>query len=135
MDYLDRLSTILNYQLSTTLLLILTYAGGLTILIATIAAIIFSPYMLYALYLEKKYGWMTFFVILVLIPILVLFLSTLWELLFLPLTLAYFYYFLLKFVVRDWIQERNARMAFQEQLRESSEKHQEEENLNFFISE
>lgn len=132
-DFLDKLSKVLNYQLSTTVLLILTYAGGLTIVVTTIAAILFSPYMLYVLYLEKKYGWIIFFTILVFVPIVIFISLSIWELLFVPLALAYFYYFLLKFVVRDWIQERNSKIAFMKQLKQSKKKENEEENLNYLI--
>jgi len=132
-DNLSKLSKVLNYQLSTTVLLILMYAGGFTLLGITVAAIIFSPYMLYVLYLEKKNGWIVFFVIMVLIPIIVIILSSVFELLFIPLGLVYFYYFLLKFVVRDWIQEKNAKYELQKRIMESKIKHEEEEDLNFLI--
>ena len=132
-DYLSSLSRVLNYQLSTTVLLILMYAGGFTLLGITVAAILFSPYMLYILYLEKKNGWIIFFVILVLIPIITIILFSVFELLFIPLALVYFYYFLLKFVVRDWIQEKNAKWEFQKQMRESKTNSEQEGDLNFFI--
>jgi len=132
-DNLSRLSKVLNYQLSTTLLLILLYAGLLTLLAATIAAILFSPYMLYILYLEKKNGWIIFFVVMVLLPIIVIFLFAPLVLLFIPLALVYFYYFTLRLVVRDWIQEKNAKRELQEQILQSKKKHEEKEDLNFFI--
>lgn len=132
-DNLSRLSKILNYQLSTTVLFLLWYGGSLTLGIVTIAAILFSPYMLYILYLEKKNGWLIFFVVLVLLPIIAITLSSVSELLFIPLALVYFYYFLLKFVVRDWIQERNAKRELHERIIESKKKHKQEEDLNFLI--
>ena len=132
-DHLSKLSKVLNYQLSSAVLLILLYAGGLTLLAATIAAILFSPYMLYILYLEKKTGWIIFFAVLVLLPIIVIILSPMIELLFVPLALVYFYYFLLKFVVRDWIQEKNAKYELQKQMLESKKKREEENDLNFLI--
>ena len=138
-DYLSRLSKVLNYQLSTTVLLILMYAGGFTLLGITVAAILFSPYMLYVLYLEKKNGWIIFFIILVLIPIITIILFSVFELLFIPLALVYFYYFyyfyyfLLKFIVRDWIQEKNAKWKLQKQMRESKTNSEQEGDLNFFI--
>ncbi|VAX18401.1 hypothetical protein MNBD_IGNAVI01-180 [hydrothermal vent metagenome] len=130
---LSKLSKVLNYQLSTTLLFLLWYGGGLTLLAVTIAAILFSPYMLYVLYLEKKNGWITFFTILVLLPIIAIILSPMIELLFIPLALVYFYYFLLKFVVRDWIQEKNAKYELQKQILESKKKHEAEGDLDFLI--
>ena len=132
-DNLSKLSKVLNYQLSTTVLLILMYAGGFTLLGITVAAIIFSPYMLYVLYLEKKNGWIIFFVVLVLLPIITIILSSILVLLFIPLGLVYFYYFLLKFVVRDWIQEKNAKYELQKQMLESKKKREEENDLNFLI--
>ncbi len=132
-DNLSRLSKILNYQLSTTVLFLLWYGGALTLGIVTIAAILFSPYMLYILYLEKKNGWIIFFVVLVLLPIIAIILSSISELLFIPLALVYFYYFLLKFVVRDWIQERNAKRELHERIEKSKKKHKQEEDLNFLI--
>lgn len=132
-DNLNRLSKILNYQLSATVLFLLWYGGILTLGIVTIAAILFSPYMLYLLYLEKKNGWIIFFVVLVLLPTIAITLSSILELLFIPLALAYFYYFLLKFVVRDWIQEKNAKRELHERIMESKKKHEEEENLDFLI--
>lgn len=89
--------------------------------------------MLYVLFLEKKNGWIIFFVVLVLLPIIAIILSSILELLFIPLALAYFYYFLLKFVVRDWIQERNAKRELHERMEKSKKKHNEEEDLNFLI--
>ena len=65
--HLSKLSQILNYQLSTALLFILWYGGGFSVIILTIAAILFSPYILYVLYLEKKNGWIIFFIIIVLL--------------------------------------------------------------------
>ena len=132
-DQLSKLSRVLNYQLSTTLLVVLTYAGILTIIVATIAATIFSPYILYILYSENKFGWITFFILMVLFPMLIIILLGIWELMLIPLALAYFYYFLLKFVVREWIQERNAKRVFEEQLKLSKEKEKQEENLNYLI--
>lgn len=130
---LSKLSKVLNYQLSTTLLFVLWYGGVLTLLTVTIAAILFSPYMLYVLYLEKKNGWITSFVVIVLLPIIGIILSPMIELLFIPLALVYFYYFLLKFVVRDWIQEKNAKYELQKQILESKKKREEEGDLGFLI--
>ena len=132
-DNLSRLSKVLNYQLSTSFLFILWYGGGLTLLAVTIAAILFSPYMLYVLYLEKKNGWIIFFVVLMLLPIIVIFLFAPLVLLFIPLALVYFYYFTLRLVVRDWIQEKKAKRELHEQILQSKKKHEEEEDLNFFI--
>jgi len=83
--------------------------------------------------LEKKNGWIIFFVILVLIPIITIILFSVFELLFIPLALVYFYSFLLRFVVRDWIQEKNAKWELQKQMRQSKTNSEQEGDLNFFI--
>jgi len=131
--HLSKLSKVLNYQLSTTLLFILWYSGGFSLLAVTIAAILFSPYMLYVLYLENKNGWIIFFVVLVLLPIIAIILSSIFELLFIPLALVYFYYFILKFVVRDWIQGKNAKRELHKRILQSQKKQEEEKDLNFLI--
>jgi hypothetical protein len=108
---LERLSRILSYHISTASLYIASFF--LPVLpIAALAAVLFAPYMVYVLLQERKYGWITFFVLLILLPILpvVLFLRhSDYFLIFLSLPLAFFYFycFLLKITIRDWIVERN----------------------------
>ena len=70
--------------------------------------------MLFVLFGERKYGWITFFILLVVLPLFidhVFFNHTNFYLilLFLPLAFFYLYCFLLKITIRDWIQERNAK--------------------------
>jgi len=110
---LERLSRILNYQLSTSVLLIGYYFSPVLYL-AIIAAVLFAPYMLFVLFREKRFGWITFFIILVLCPIfisLLFFYHTEYFIIFMliPLALFYFYCFLLKITIGDWVQERNAK--------------------------
>ena len=109
---IDRLSGILNYHLSTIALYFLWFFSP-ALFLAVIAAVLFAPYMLFVLFREKRYGWITFFIVLVLLPVLidVLFFyhtGAYLILLFLPLAFFYFYCFLLKITIQDWIQERNA---------------------------
>ncbi|MCP5063485.1 MAG: hypothetical protein GY936_13615 [Ignavibacteriae bacterium] len=53
-DRVSRHSLILNYQLGTATLFVLTYAGGFALWLATIAAIIFLPYLIFILFKEKE---------------------------------------------------------------------------------
>lgn len=109
---LERLSTILNYQLSTLVLFLLSYFWTITLVLAVIAAIIFTFYMIFVLIEEKKYGWIIFFIFLVIVPFftIILFLSDVifyMAYLLIPLPLYYFYCFMLRLSVNDWIKERN----------------------------
>lgn len=109
---LERLGQFLNYELSTAALFFLYYFSMIGLPIIILAAIIFAPYMLFVLFKEKKNLWIIFFMILVLIPAgiipLFFFDSAYFNVFMLiPLTLFYFFCFMLKFSVRDWIAEYN----------------------------
>jgi len=110
---LERLSLVLNFHLSTSVLYIISFFCPVLFL-AGLAAVLFAPFMLFVLFKENRYGWITFFILLVLLPVLidVLFFyktDAYLILLYLPLAFFYFYCFLLKITIRDWIQERNAK--------------------------
>jgi hypothetical protein len=85
---------------------------GLAIILITTAAILFSPYILYVLIIEKKIGWIiTFFSITIfsLIFIYVFFREALFydALILIPLLLFYFYCYLIKFEVDKWLSDYN----------------------------
>ena len=110
---LGRLSKILNYQLSTVVLYVASFFIPILFL-AILAAVLFAPYMLFVLFQEKRYGWIIFFIISVLLPLFIDMLifrtsDVYLILLSFPLALFYFYCFLLRFTVNDWIRERNAK--------------------------
>ena len=105
-DYtIRKLRRWLNFELSTTVLLFLQYSG-FTLILVVLAAIIFTPIMLKALYDEERFGWLIFFGIIVGIPLLALpfFINTQWFgiVAFVPLGSFYFYCFLLRLVIMDW---------------------------------
>ncbi|WKZ69440.1 MAG: hypothetical protein QY331_15875 [Melioribacteraceae bacterium] len=114
---LTRLSKYLNYQISTVGLFVLSFLSFGFIFLVTIAAIIFTPFMLYVLYKENKNGWIVFFIILVVIPFI---LSTIfhftvsfvfpWYLI--VLVVFYFYCFLLRLEVNNWMRERRSRLQY-----------------------
>ena len=112
------LQTVLNYQLSgimlavITILILLSYVIPIffTILIYLLSgvAVLLTPYMLIVLFFKRKYGWLIFFSFMVLIPLLVTFLflkgSYLYSVsLYILLAFFYFYCYLLKHVLNDWI--------------------------------
>ena len=87
--------------------------------------------MLYVLFTEKKKGWIILFIVIVVIPIIILIiLSVMVEfsrpLLFLSVGLFYFYCFLLRFEVNDWVREAMARNQY------LLEKKQREDDLKSF---
>jgi len=132
-ERVSRLSMILNYQLGTAALFILTYAGGFTLWLATIAAIIFLPYLVFILFKEKRYGWIITFLIMVVIPFVVsLIIGMKMEnnfLTIIALAFFYFYCFTLKYSVRDWIKEYNWQLVLDKQKREKQQRLKDEMNM------
>lgn len=102
-----RLQHWLDYELSTSLLFFLNWFWNIAIVLMTIAAVLFTPFMLKVLIEERRIGWIIFFVIIVVIPVFILFILNMEltnKLFFglIPLALFYFYCFLLRIVIRDW---------------------------------
>jgi fatty acid desaturase len=109
-NLLLKLKVYLNYQLSSSLLYLLSFVYGITIFVTAAAAVIFTPFLIYTLYKNKKFFWLLIFVTAIIIPPPALFISGIGTayfilLLFIQLGLFYFYCFILRFVVNDWIEE------------------------------
>jgi hypothetical protein len=126
---LTRLKKLLNYQVSGSLLYFLSFQVFIFIFFASAAALIFTPFMVYVLFTEKKKGWIIIFLVIVVLPfILLLVLSLMYEfgrpLIYISLGLFYFYCFLLRFEVNDWSREAIARNQY------ILEKKKKELNLN-----
>lgn len=116
---LQRLKIYLNYELSTSILYFLHYLGVfIVIFLALAAALIFTPFMLIVLFKENKIGWIIFFIILVILPLIIF---TTVAIMFkfgqplplIPLGLFYFYCFLLRYEVNGWLREINAKNQYQ----------------------
>lgn len=103
---IKRLQKWLDYELSTSVLLILQYVHGIAFVFAVIASVIFTPIMLKSLLDEERYGWMIFFAIIVGLPItfLLLVVNSTWFdiVMYIPLGAFYFYCFLLRLAIKDW---------------------------------
>ena len=125
------LRTVLNYQLSTTALLFLAYILGpfivitksLFVILIIIVSILFIPYMLFVLSNARKYGWILFFCIIVLIPLLCTFVflnsssNLYYAILLILFALFFFYCFLLRLAVNDWVKGNNRKtQRLQERL-------------------
>ena len=112
--YLQKLSKVLNYHLSTSLLFILSFFSGILLTAAIIAAMIFVPIMLYIFFRLKKTSWIISFCIIVLMPLIISIILGLeigYLSVFLLISLAFFYcyFFILKYMVNDRLHELIAR--------------------------
>ena len=122
-EAVNRLGLILNYELASSTLLLLSYMSGIFLTLAIVAAILFAPYLAYVLFTEKRFGWIVSFIIIVLCPIIISFLLGITEeyfsiILIVTLALFYFYCFVIRMSVREWIKEYNWAQQLEEQKRE-----------------
>jgi hypothetical protein len=110
----------LHYWLSYNRYTIVVYGGGfflpfgLVLGALIVLAVFFAPYLLFVLYKSGKWGWLLAFAIMVGIPLALLFVpteSTVLKtiLLFLPLLSFYFYCYILRFSVGEWLSEASPR--------------------------
>lgn len=127
---LRRFRAILYFELSTSAGFILSSFWPINLYIIIAAAILFTPYMLYVLIKERKYGWIVIFFLMVVLPYPVIYLIigeyillTAW--LLLPVIPFYLYCFLIKFSVDDWLREYNWEQQLIEQRKEWEEKKKE----------
>jgi len=106
----------LHGLLSTNRITIIIYAAAfvvppqLVLIILIVLAIAFAPYVLYVLYRSNKTGWILFFFIIVGLPLVFVFINTGIEVLntflrFMPPLAFYFYCFLLRLSVNEWLSD------------------------------
>lgn len=71
---LRKLKRILNYQISTWLLFMISFLfiSPILIVILAVAALLFAFYIIFALYKNHKYGWIAAFFITIIIPVIIL---------------------------------------------------------------
>lgn len=107
-DYnLRRLQQWLDYELSTIMLMLLSWFWNLALLLMIIAAFLFTPFMLKILFQERRFGWIIFFFLMVILPAtgtLFLNIDPSYKFAFelIPLALFYFYCFVLRLAIKDW---------------------------------
>jgi uncharacterized protein YacL len=93
------------------------------LIIAIIAAFLFIPYLLYVLILERRFGWITALLIVLFTPLLISmplgitheYLSII---LMVSLLLFYFYCFVIKMSIREWIRTYNWTQQLEDQKQE-----------------
>lgn len=104
---LSRLKQWLDYELSASTLLLLSWLWDFTIILAAVAALLFTPFMLKILFEEKKFGWIIAFAVIVVVPLISVFFIDVFYYKFVfagvILILFYFYCGVLRFAVKDWI--------------------------------
>lgn len=120
-DHLDRLALYLNCELSASLLFFVSFVVWIFIFIAIIIAGVFIPYMIYVLLKEGRHGWIIFFNVMILTPLLIsiiLLPSYFSVFMLISVALFYCYCFFLRMTVNEWIKERNWRLQLIEQRNE-----------------
>lgn len=121
-EHIDRLASFLNYQISASLLFISSFVVWIFIIAALIVAGIFIPYMIYVLLKEGKNGWIIFFNLMILPPLIisVIFLPSYFSsAVMISVGLFYCYCFFLRMAVGEWIRERNWSVQLIEQRKSS----------------
>lgn len=111
---LVRLKSYLNYEISSSVLLILWFVQGIGFYLMILAALVLLPLMIKVLFEQKKTGWLIFLSIIVLGSILLRLLRftnpvVMMIITILPLIVFYFYCFALKWSIGDWIEDERAR--------------------------
>jgi hypothetical protein len=130
---LTRLQKYLNYELSSAVLFAASFLFGGIVFLLIAAAAVFTPFILYVLYQENRKGWIISFFIMVCVPlvsfIVLSFFSSYGSLyILIALGLFYFYCFLLRFEVNNWVQDDMAKRQY------LIEKKQREEEMKAFMS-
>ena len=105
---LKKLNYWLKYNISTSFLLIIGWLTPIAIFLIVMAAVIFTPFMLKVFFEEKRYGWIVACLIIFLLPLIITFIlfrdSEYFKVLrLIPFAFYYFYCFLLKLTLDDWM--------------------------------
>lgn len=116
---LFNLKKILNYQISTWLLFLVSFffISPILIIILAVAALFYLFYIIYALYQNGKYGWITALIITIIIPtiIMVFFIRqnyTIIILLMLEVGVFFIYCAALRLTLNVWINDIQAARLF-----------------------
>lgn len=100
----------------------------LLIIIAISPPVLVTPFIVYVLYREKRYGWLVSYFIMVILPVtlfFIIFQDSLEYMIWMPIYYMvpfYFYSFIIKFSVDEWIREYNWNQQLIEQRKEQEEK-------------
>lgn len=119
-SHLRKLSKILNYELASSILLVLSWISVLAMPLMILAAIMFIPYLIFVLTILKKWGWISGLLVFVFVPLIgVVFLASGSEylnyFLLIPMTMFYLYCFLIKNSVREWLHSIEEKKRYQQE--------------------
>ena len=110
-NLLFKLKYVLNYELSSSAFYFLSFAAGMIVLyLSALAALLFTPFLIYVLIKAQKYSWLISFLIVVILPVLIMLIissNALYTTSFLLVQLGMFYAycFVLRFSVIDWVED------------------------------
>ncbi len=105
---LEKFYKYLNYEISSSLLYLGSWFIPMFTSLLFFAAIVFTPFMLFVLYKEGKNGWIIFFSIIVILPVVIL-ISFYSSLLMVVLVPFYLFCFILRMEAKGWVTEMRAR--------------------------
>lgn len=125
----EKFSALLNYEISSGILLLLlnqVWIALIALSLIIIAAILFTPYMLYIFIKEKRLGWLTSFLIIVIAPTIALYFLSRHSYAFeavmlIPFILFYFFCLLVRLAVNQWIKQYNWHNYYEEQKKEDTQ--------------
>ncbi|MGB5529518.1 MAG: hypothetical protein WBQ32_06070 [Ignavibacteriaceae bacterium] len=100
------------------------------IFIAISPPVLVTPFIFYVLYREKRYGWLVSYFLIVILPVVIFYLifqDMIEYIIWLPVYMVpfYFYCFLIKFSVDEWIREYNFHVLYLLQKKELEEREKE----------
>jgi len=113
--HLERIQSILRIEIPAYLLLSISLFSGIGFLILKIVILFLSPYLIFILFQLKKFGWITAFCLIVIVPLILSwfnFAGSLSNTIFtiLPYLTFLIFTFLLKMVIPDWLEEINGKI-------------------------
>lgn len=114
-NHLERIQSILRIEMPAYLLLSISLFSSIGFLILKIWILFLSPYLIFILFRLKKFGWITSFCLIVIVPLILSWfnftgslLSTIFTIL--PYLTFLIFTFLLKMVIPDWLEEINGKI-------------------------
>lgn len=89
-----------------------------------IAAILFTPYMLFIFIEEKRFGWIIAFLIIVIVPFILLYFFSrdsyaFTAMMLIPFIFFYFFCLLTRLAVNQWIKQYNWHIYYQKQKQDA----------------
>jgi hypothetical protein len=126
----EKFSAILNYEISSGVLLLLLNQVWIALPLIIIAALLFTPYMLYIFIAERRFGWIAAFLIIVIVPFILLYFFSkdsyaLAAMMLIPFILFYFFCLLVRLAVNQWIKQYNWHSYYEEQKKEIAQRDRE----------